>query len=165
MKKLLFLSLVLTISYGSSFSQELLKSKENAHASEILTVSINGDATFLVTGGMDKRAQIWDVKSGDKIKVFAHSNPVTASAFSATGKYFCTGSFDGKIILFDASEWKIKKMLKEHSLDITSISFNPINDYFVTGSKDNTAKNMGRCFGYLFIYFKATYKSGKCSCL
>lgn len=140
MKKSLFLSLLLISCYFTLFSQELLKNKENAHASEILSVAINSDATYLVTGGMDKRAQVWDVKSGDKIKVFAHSAPVTATAFSTNGKIFATGSSDGKFIVFDANEWKIKKILKEHTLDITSISFNPINGYIVTGSKDNTAK-------------------------
>ncbi len=140
MKKPLFLSLILTIWYGALFSQDLLKNKENAHTSEILSVAINGDATFLITGGMDKRAQVWDVKSGDKMKVFAQSAPVTATAFSTNGKYFATGSADGKLIIFDVNEWKIRKILKEHSLDITSVSFNPINDYIVTGSKDNTAK-------------------------
>ncbi|OFX36450.1 MAG: hypothetical protein A2X08_14635 [Bacteroidetes bacterium GWA2_32_17] len=140
MKRLLFLFILLTIWYGESFSQDLLKNKENAHASEILTVAINSDATFLVTGGTDKRAQVWDVKSGDKLKVFAQASPVSVTAFSTNGKYFATGSTDGKLIIFDATEWKIKKILKEHSLDITSLSFNPINDYIVTGSKDNTAK-------------------------
>ncbi len=136
----MLLFFVISVCYITSFAQDLLKNKENAHASEILSVAINNDATFIVTGGMDKRAEIWDVKTGDKLKVFAHSSPVTATAFSANGKSFSTGSSDGKLIIFDANEWKIKKILKEHTLDITAIAYNPINDNIVTSSKDNTAK-------------------------
>ncbi|MBI5541063.1 MAG: caspase family protein [Bacteroidia bacterium] len=140
MKKIMLVFFILAMCYTASFSQVLLKNKENAHAGEILSVAINSDASFIVSSGMDKRAQIWDAKTGDKLKVFAHSAPVTATAFSSNGKLFSTGSSDGKLIIFDAVEWKIKKIQKEHTLDITSISFNPINDYIVTGSKDNTAK-------------------------
>ena len=140
MKKLIILSIaVFSVSLPFS-AQELLKNKDNAHTGEILSAAINFDATFIVTGGVDKRAEVWDAKSGDKMKVFAQSASVTTAAFSTNGKFFATGSADGKIILFDAKEWKLKKILKEHTLDITSLSFNPINDYFVTGSKDNNAK-------------------------
>lgn len=139
MKKPLLLSLLSIISC-LGFAQDLLKNKENAHTGEILSAAINSEATVIVTGGVDKRALVWDVKSGEKTKIFSHSTSVTAAAFSSSGKYFATGAADGKIIVFDAKEWKIKKILKEHTLDITSVSFNPINDYFVSGSKDNTAK-------------------------
>lgn len=140
MKRLLLISSASLLVTIHCYSQDLLRNKDNAHASEILTAAINSDATSIVTGGNDKRAQVWDAKSGEKSKVFAQSTAVTASAFSANDKYFATGAADGKIIIFDAKEGKIKKILKEHSLDITALSFNPINDYFVTTSKDMTAK-------------------------
>lgn len=132
----LFLSLIST----GLYSQDILKHKESAHSGEIFCASINGDATYIVTGGADKRAQVWDVKSGDKLKIFAHSATVTSVAFSSSGKTFATGAADGKIIIFDAAEWKIKKVLKEHTLDITSIAFNPLNDKIATASKDKTVK-------------------------
>ena len=140
MKRYISLIFTLTFIFQLSFSQDLLKNKENAHGAEIMSVAINSDGTIIITGGNDKRAQVWDAKSGDKLKVFAQSAPVTAAAFSNNGKLLATGAADGKLIIFDATEWKIKKILKEHTLDITSISFNPINDYIVTGSKDNTVK-------------------------
>ena len=130
-----------TLSIVKGFSQDLWKNKEAAHTTEILSVAINGEGTNIVTGGSDKRAQLWDVKTGEKTKVFGHSAGVTAVAFSANGKLFATGTADGKILMFDAKESKIKKILtKEHTLDITSVVFNPINDYIVSASKDGTAK-------------------------
>ncbi len=140
MRKIVALSISLLLAGTNIQAQELLKNKDNAHTGEILSAAINSDGTYIVTGGVDKRAEVWDAKSGEKMKVFAQATAVTAAAFSANSKYFATGSADGKIILFDAKEWKIKKILKEHNADITSLSFNPINDNFVTGSKDNNAK-------------------------
>ncbi len=140
-KKLLILAGLLSGSFYSN-SQDLLRNKENAHGDEILSAAINGDATNVVTVGSDKRAYVWDVKTGEKIpKAFASSTPISAVAFSANGKYFATGGIDGKVTSFDAKEWKQKKSYVErHTSDVTSISFNPITDNFVTGSKDMTAK-------------------------
>ncbi len=139
-KKLLLFPALLTCCIHS-YSQDLLRNKENAHGAEILCAAINGDGTNILTGGADKRAYVWDAKTGDKLpKAFASGTPVTAVAFSVSGKLFATAN-DGKITIYDSKELKMKKGLsKEHTLDITSISFNPINDYFVTSSKDNTSK-------------------------
>jgi WD40 repeat protein len=140
-KKITLSAALIAVFASAVFSQDLLKNKDAAHTSEILSVAINNDATTIVTGGADKRAQMWDVKSGDKTKVFGHSAGVTAVAYSSNGKLFATGTADGKILVFDAKESKIKKILsKEHTLDITSLSFNPINDYIVSSSKDGSAK-------------------------
>ncbi len=121
-------------------AQDLWKEKDGAHNAEILSTAISNDGAWILTGGADKRAYLWDAKSGDKTKAFAFSAGVTSVAFSSNGKTFAVGTADGKLNLFDAKESKLKKILKEHTLDITSISFNPINDYIVTASKDGSAK-------------------------
>jgi len=139
MKKLTLSLLIVNYSLVA-FSQDLSKNKDNAHSDAILSTAMSSDGAWIVTGGADKRAYLWDAKSGDKTKAFAFSAPVTAVAFSASGKSFAVGTADGKLNIFDTKEVKLKKILKEHTLDITSISFNPINDYIVTGSKDNSAK-------------------------
>src|SRR4051812_4510123 len=84
----------------SVFSQDLLKNKEAAHTAEIRSVAINGEGTTIITGGADKRAQLWDVKSGEKIKILGHSATVNTVAFSSNGKLFATGTADGKILIF-----------------------------------------------------------------
>lgn len=132
---------IVALSGAEGFSQDLWKNKEAAHSVEVTAVAINGEGSVILTGGGDKRAQLWDVKTGEKTKVFGHSAAVTTVAFSANGKLFATGTADGKILVFDAKESKVKKILtKEHALDITCIAFNPINDYIVSSSKDGNAK-------------------------
>ena len=140
MKKILVGFVFITSFAANSSAQELSKSKDGVHSSEILCTAISSDGTWILTGGADKRAYLNDGKSGDKVKAFAFSGNVVSCSFSASGKTFAVGTADGKLNLFDAKEQKLKKILKEHTLDITSVAFNPINDYIVTASKDGSAK-------------------------
>ncbi len=140
-------------------AQDLKKNKEEAHSLEITSVAINGECSNILTGGADKRAQLWDVNTGDKTKVFGHSATVTAVAYSANGKLFATGTADSKILVFDAKESKVKKILsKEHTLDITSLAFNPVNDNIASASKDGTAKIWDATTGGSLFTLKAHAK-------
>lgn len=140
MIKYIVVSGALTSICVAAFSQDLIKNKEAAHTGEILSAAISNDGAFILTGGVDKRAYLWDAKAGDKVKALTHSAAVTATAFNSKGTLFVTGSDDGKLIIFDAKEGKPKKILKEHTLGITSLAYNPINDNIISGSKDNSAK-------------------------
>ena len=40
----------------------------NHHQGEILTMSVNHDATYLVTGGTDSTIKLWDLKSNQLIE-------------------------------------------------------------------------------------------------
>ena len=71
----------------NSLAQELDKAIENAHAGEILSVSLSNDASTILTGGSDKRCYLWNVKSGKKLKSFGgHSGKVTGVSFSSNNK-------------------------------------------------------------------------------
>lgn len=140
MKKI-FISAVLSGFVATQvLAQDLQRSKDDSHGSEILCVAISQDGAWVLTGGADKRVYLRDARTGEKVKAFAFSAPVTAVAFSSSGKTFAAGTADGKLNLFDAKEQKLKKMLKEHTLDITSIAFNPVNEQIITTSKDNSVR-------------------------
>jgi WD40 repeat protein len=140
MKKVLFGFMLAAAISGSSRAQQLIRSIDGAHTGEALSVSVSSDALTILTGGSDKRANLLNVKTGDKVKSFAHSEKVNTVAFSANGKLFVTGSADGKLILMDAREGKPKFIMREHTGEISSAAFNPLNDFIASGSRDNTAK-------------------------
>ena len=92
-------------------AQELLKGIDNAHAGQINSLSINADGSFVITGGNDNRAFVWDVKEAKKIKILSHADKVMAVAFNASNKLYATASADKKQIVFDYAMGKPVKLL------------------------------------------------------
>ncbi len=81
------------------------KSK-NSHASigEVLAVSISYDCKYLVSGGKDKKVNIYDTRSLQKIKTFdGHRDSVTCLAFKRDSYSLYSGSLDRCIKHWDVN--------------------------------------------------------------
>ena len=134
---LLFSSMMVSVSPA----QELIKTIDNAHTGQALSLSISKDAKTLLTSGSDNRVCLWDVKSGEKIKTFGgHTAAVNAVTYSSNDKSFITASADNKLFMWDSKTGKPKLILREHTAEVLCVAFNPINDNIASGSKDNSIK-------------------------
>ncbi|MBN4081817.1 caspase family protein [bacterium AH-315-C07] len=122
-------------------AQKPVKEIANAHTAAILTFSLSSDATQIITGGADKRSNLFEIKTGKKLKSFGgHSDQISSVAFNANNKLFVSGSLDKSLIVWDNETGKPKKILRDHTDGITAIDFNPINDQLASASLDNTLK-------------------------
>lgn len=142
MKKRISLSILfLSIVSAKLFSQELYKSKENAHEGGINSVCVSSDGTMVLTGGNDMKTYLWNVKTGEKIKgALKHGDRVTALAINSNNKFYVSGSADLRVRVVDIELGIPIRVLAEHSGEITALAFNPINDFIASGSKDNTIR-------------------------
>ncbi|HOZ86488.1 MAG TPA: caspase family protein, partial [Bacteroidia bacterium] len=140
MKKIL-LSLFLIINGSLLFSQNLARSKDNAHEGGIIAFCISEDGSLILTGGPDTKSYLWSAKTGDKLKgALKHSDKVTAVALSSNNKLYATGSADFKIRVLDIETGTPIRILSEHSAEITAIDYNPINHFIATAAKDKLIK-------------------------
>lgn len=130
-------AIILQISVITLNAQELLKGIDNAHAGQINTLSVSADGDFVLTGGNDNRAFLWDVKEAKKVKILSHGEKVMGVAFNASNKLYATASADKKQIVFDYAMGKPVKLLSGQTGIPASLAFNPINDNIATGGKDN----------------------------
>src|ERR1035437_5846507 len=99
-KTLLFFSFLVFPSF--IFSQELLKSKENAHEGGVNAVCISSDASFILSCGNDMKTYVWNPKTLEKLKgAIKHNDKVAAIAVSASNKLYISGCADMKVRVVD----------------------------------------------------------------
>jgi len=66
-----------------------------------LAVSLSSDGERLAVGKEDRRCDVFDVKSGCKIRSFNHGNRVRSVDLDKSGKYLMTGDFNYDVNLFN----------------------------------------------------------------
>jgi len=123
------------------FSQNLIRSKDNAHEGGVTAFNISEDGSLIITGGLDTKSYLWSTKNGDKLKgALKHNDKVTAVALSSNNKLYVTGSLDFKIRVLDIETGTPIRILSEHTAEITAVAFNPINHFIASAAKDKFIK-------------------------
>lgn len=100
---------------------------------------VNRDATWLFTGGNERQAQQWNMKTGELIRAFPdHRAEVTAVALSPDERWLLTGDAKGFAIIWDVATGQRKHDLKAHTRRITKAAFLADGTRTLTASGDNT---------------------------
>ncbi len=110
------------------------------HNHLVNAVASGPDGKYIVSGGMDALAILWDATTGQKLRSFhGHSFQVHSVAFSPDGNRILTGSADRTAILWDIRSGNRLRTFSGHTEDVTSIAFAAGGKQILTGSKDKTA--------------------------
>src|SRR6202008_1570669 len=75
---------------------EVLRQVEDS-SSPVQAAAFNSDSRWLLTGGQDNMARLWDVKTGKEHAKFVHEHPVMAVALTADARYAATGTVDDNV--------------------------------------------------------------------
>jgi len=91
---------------------------------------------------------LWDVKTGRQLKCFeGHNGPVSSVDFSPDGKLFASGSFDGRVRVWDVASGELKASFSDHGWKtrkgpqqaaIHVVTFSPDGRFVASGGKDGT---------------------------
>ena len=126
---------------GCAYSQEVIKQKENAHEGGVSSLEFIGEGNFLVSGGNDFKAFVWNSVSFEKQKGAIKQNDIiTSLAVNTSGKFYVAGCLDNKVRMVDLISGSPVRVLAEHSAGISAVTVNPMNDFIATGSKDFSIK-------------------------
>jgi WD40 repeat protein len=98
-------------------------------------LAISPDNHWLVTGGEDGMARLWDLRANDPtaspVVLRGHKDVVYALAISPDNHWLATGSWDGTARLWD---------LRANDPTASPVAISPDNRWLVTGSKDGTTR-------------------------
>jgi WD40 repeat protein/transcriptional regulator with XRE-family HTH domain len=103
------------------------------HEGDASDIAISPDGKFVVAGGVDKTAILWDFASGKTVQVLSgHTDSVTAVDYSPDGKYIATGSDDYTVRLWDVATGKTMRIFTGQRDHIQFLTFSPDGKYILT---------------------------------
>lgn len=116
-----------------------IKSGPNAQAPPLTGVAYSADGRFLVGGGAEGVARIWDVATGAEVRgLRGHGGWVTGVAFAPDGRAVLSGSVDKTARLFELP--RTETAAAGHTLMARCVAVSRDGKLAATGSKDGTAK-------------------------
>ncbi len=106
------------------------------HDGAVRAPHFSNDGTRLITGGFDRHARIWDVKTGAELASIAHPDTVGRAIFSPDDTLVLTASVDGLVRLSDARTGALVREF-QHTAAVWCAVFTPDGTAIITGGADD----------------------------
>lgn len=98
----------------------------DAHADNILSLTLSRDGKQLATGGADNLAKVWEVAALKEVaKIEGHVGHVVALGFSTDGKWLATGSADKDLKVWDIASKEMLMLLGDKSTPVNALLWSP----------------------------------------
>ena len=119
-----------------SHSQELETVIQRGHLGAVKITAFSPDGKYLVTGGRDRTAKLWEIATGREMRTFlGHEGTVQALCFTPDGKHIATGSTDNTVKLWNILNADLIRTFKVKDR-VTAIDFTSDGKYIVIGGYD-----------------------------
>ncbi|CAH8535160.1 unnamed protein product [Schistosoma turkestanicum] len=123
------------------------------HKESVFCLDFDSTGKYLVSGGQDHIAIIWNVETGDMEFICqGHDDSVHCVSFSPTGDYLSTGDMSGKIHIwlrpsidgYNTKEWKLLRTITVNDLLWMKWWISPSNAVRNTVNNNNNNNNVLR---------------------
>jgi len=105
------------------------------------SVDWSPDGSYIVSGGEDHVAIIWDATTGGTWLSFQeHQDQVLCVDWARDGQKVASGSADGKAFVWNPSDGTLLRSLLGHGDQVTDLEWSPNGTLIATGSGDHTAR-------------------------
>jgi WD40 repeat protein len=98
----------------------------DAHADNVLSLTLSKDGKQIATGGADNLAKVWEAATLKEIaKIEGHVGHITALAFNHDGKWLATGSADKELKVWDIATKEMLMLLGDKSAPVNAVMWSP----------------------------------------
>jgi WD40 repeat protein len=112
-----------------------------AHRDRVSALVYSADGRRILSGANDMLVRLWDVHSGQELKVLSgHAAMVTSVALSRDERFAASGSADKTVRLWDLRSSLPSRRSPGHSALVTALAFAPDGNWFVSASEDFTIR-------------------------
>jgi len=113
-----------------------------AHVAQVNCLALgHRSGRVLVTGGEDKKVNLWAVgKPNCIMSLSGHSSPIQSVRFGHTEELVCAGSESGALKIWDLEAARLVRTLTGHKAGISCLEFHPYGEYLASGSVDTCLK-------------------------
>jgi len=99
------------------------------------------DGNYVVSGGEDNVAIIWDATTGSTWLTYnTHNDDVLSVDWSPVKNKIVSGSADNNVLVWNPNTGGNVGVFSAHSDSVTSVAWSPDGNRIATGSQDHTAK-------------------------
>ena len=118
--------------------------EQPSHPLEIWVVAFNRDGTILVSGGGDgSTIQLWDVKTGQRLRTLSIGEQVYSLVFSPDGHMLLSGAGNGIVRLWNVDSGQLIREIKADYTGVNNAVFSPDGRKFATVSCVIASINLG----------------------
>ncbi|GHO64286.1 hypothetical protein KSC_031780 [Ktedonobacter sp. SOSP1-52] len=103
------------------------------------TISLNQDASLVLTGGNGVSLTLWDSIQGRQLREYiSDSRGYSASSISGNGRIACSGRVDGAIRVWDVASGCCLRTLRQYTRAVTALRLSHDGHTMLSASADGT---------------------------
>jgi WD40 repeat protein len=113
------------------------------HGSYVSTLVFMSQDDILASGSFDGTVRVWNLNSAKQVHVFEGLGRITSSSISHDGKVFVCGTGDGRLYVWNTSNWQKLLEVPAHTDTISGLSFFHDGSILASSSYDGTIRLWG----------------------
>lgn len=117
-----------------------VKQSLKGHLAAIFCACYSADGRWIVTGGQDCTARLWEAATGKEIRTFRQNDRVMTVALSPDGRRLATGSEKKIVRLWDVQTGQEVFSFREHTEQVSCVTFSPDGRRLASASMDRTVR-------------------------